>query len=168
VFLSRLGALLARVGFVRVILGLLTGGAPGAARGVARLFGSKVEGVLSRLVGEVQKLPPNSWPIVQACWSQPKCFTAIADHLAGLPSSAREVADRSLGDIPLIVISAAQGWAAQRDVHERLASLSSRGRVVVAKQSGHWAQLDEPEIVVEAIRELVEPREPDWIACHTA
>ena len=155
-FLSRLGALLARVGFVRLILILLTGEAPGAARGVARLFGSKVEGVLSRLVGEVQKLPPESWPLVQACWSQPKCFTAMARHLAGLPSSARDVAEGSLGDIPLIVISAAQGWAARRDTHEQLAALSSHGRVIIAGQSGHWAHLDEPQLVIAAIRELVE------------
>ena len=36
---------------------------------------------LERLVGEVRKLPPDVYPILQALWCQPKCFHAMADHL---------------------------------------------------------------------------------------
>jgi hypothetical protein len=38
---------------------------------------------------------------------------------------------------------------------EEVARLSSRGRQVVARTSGHWIPLDEPELVVEAVREVV-------------
>jgi pimeloyl-ACP methyl ester carboxylesterase len=155
IFLSRVGSALARVGFVRVVLRLLTGGAPQAARGVARAFGPQVSGVLGRLVGEVQKLPGEAWPIVQACWSQPKCFAAMARHLAGLPASAREVAETTLGDTPVVIISAARSWAARAGQHHDLARLSTRSRVIIADESGHWAQLDAPELVVSAIRDLV-------------
>ena len=155
IFLSRVGAALATVGFVRLMLASLTGGAPGAAGLAARLFGSAAARTLDGLVGEVQKLPPDTWPIVQACWSQPKCFRAMADHFAGLPASAREVGHRSLGHIPTIVISGARGWAAHSGNHERLADLSTRGQVIVARHSGHWVQLDEPLVVVDAIRRIL-------------
>jgi len=34
--------------------------------------------------------------------------------------------------------------------------MSSGGRVVFASKSGHWVPYDEPELIVEAIREVVE------------
>jgi pimeloyl-ACP methyl ester carboxylesterase len=156
VFLSRVGAVLARVGFVRFSLALLTGGAPRAAKGISRAFGSEASGVLNRLVGEVQKLPPETWPTVKALWSQPRCFTAMARHLASLPGSARDLASCApLGDLPLVVITAGSQPESCRAEQQRLAHMSSRGRQIIAPGSGHWVYLDEPEIVVEVIRELV-------------
>ena len=156
VFLSHVGGLLARVGFVRVCLRLLTGGAPGLARRASRLFGSEASGVLSRLVGEVQKLPAETWPLVQALWSQPKCFTAMARHLAALPRSAGEQATcGELGDIPTLVITGGRQPEQCRAEQQRLAALSSRWRQIVAAGSGHWVHFDEPELVIEAIREVV-------------
>ena len=156
IFLSRVGALLAGVGFVRLCLKLLAGGSTAVPRRVSRLFGSEAAGVLSRIVGEVQKLPPDTWPIVRAFWSRPKCFTGMARHLAGLPASARD-ADGcgGLGDMPLVVISAGRQREASRLEQARMTALSSRGQQIVARGSGHWIHLDEPEIVVSAIREIV-------------
>src|SRR5205823_9153941 len=135
----------ARVGVVRLCLNLLASGAPAVPRRVARLFGSDAAGVLSRLVGEVQKLPPDSWPLVRTFWSQPKCFAGMARHLAGLPASARDAAVCGpLGDVPLIVISAGRRPEASASEHARLTALSSRGRRIVANGSGHWIHFDEP------------------------
>jgi pimeloyl-ACP methyl ester carboxylesterase len=39
--------------------------------------------------------------------------------------------------------------------HRRLAHLSSQSRHLVATKSGHWIQLDEPDLVVTAIRDIV-------------
>lgn len=36
-----------------------------------------------------------------------------------------------------------------------LLSLSSNSRHVLANKSGHYVQLDQPEIVIEAVRKLV-------------
>lgn len=156
VFLAHIGRVLARIGFVRICLRLLTGGAPGAARRASRLFGAEAAGVLSRLVGEVQKLPPDIWPAVQMLWSQPKCFAAMAEHLAALPESARQVAESAdLGDIPLIVITAGRQPAACRAEHERIAALSSRGSQIVAEGAGHWVHLDHPALVADAIHDVV-------------
>ena len=37
-----------------------------------------------------------------------------------------------------------------------LAALSPRGKRVVAEQSGHYIQVEQPKLVIEAIREVVE------------
>ena len=75
---------------------------------------------------------------------------------------------RSLGDRPLVVLTAgeksgpgvseevdAQMAAVWLDMHAENARLSSNGVHVVAKQSGHYIQLEEPQLVVAAIREVV-------------
>ena len=157
VFFSRVGALLARTGVVRACLALLARGSTGVPRRVARIFGSEAAKVLNRLVGEVQKLPVETWPAVQAHWSEPKCFTSMAEHLAGLRKSAAEVA--ACGDLPrhlpLVILSAATQSEAYRLEHARMAARSAHGRQVVATGSGHWILLDEPELVVDAIRHVV-------------
>ncbi len=155
--LSRVGAVLARVGIVRTCLALLTGGAPGVPRNFVRVFGPTTARTLERLVGEVRKLPPEVHPIVQALWCQPKCFQAMADHLAALEQAAA-AADRvtSLSDLPLVIISAGDQSEDTIAKHRQLAHLSSQGRHIVAMKSGHWIQFDEPDLVVTVIREMVE------------
>jgi len=37
-----------------------------------------------------------------------------------------------------------------------MARLSSKGKHFVASRAGHWLQLDEPELVIQVIREVVE------------
>jgi pimeloyl-ACP methyl ester carboxylesterase len=157
VLLSRIGSLLARVGIVRACLTLLTGGAPAAPRYFVKIFGPTTAATIERLVGEVRKLPPESHPVVQALWCQPKCFEAMAGHLRVLPeATASAGAIGSLGDLPVIVISSGDQTADVRAAHEKLAKMSSRGRVVLASKSGHWVPYDEPELIVDAIREIVE------------
>jgi pimeloyl-ACP methyl ester carboxylesterase len=155
--LSRVGAALAAVGFVRLCLTLLVAGSTAVPGRVSRTFGSEAATTLRRLVGEVQKLPPELWPAVAAHWSRPKCFVAMARHLSGLPRSAREIAATgSLGAMPLVVITAASQPPAVREEHARIARLSSRGRHVIAGAGGHWIHLDQPDVVVRAIRDVIE------------
>jgi pimeloyl-ACP methyl ester carboxylesterase len=45
--------------------------------------------------------------------------------------------------------------AAWLELQRELASRSSRGRLVIAERSGHNVQNDQPELVIEAIREVV-------------
>ena len=155
--LSRIGGILARVGVVRACLALLTGGAPGVPRRFVRVFGPTAARSLERLVGEVRKLPPEVHPIVQALWCQPKCFHAMADHLAALEETAAAASRvTSLGAVPLVVISSGDQPPDAIATHRQLARLSSQGRHMVATKSGHWIQFDEPALVVTAIRETID------------
>jgi pimeloyl-ACP methyl ester carboxylesterase len=157
IHLSRIGSLLARLGVVRACLALLTGGAPGVPRNFVRIFGPTAARTLERLVGEVRKLPADVVPVVQALWCQPKCFQAMAGHLAALKETAA-VASRlsSLGAIPLVVVSGGDQPPDMIAKHQELTRLSSEGRHIVAGRSGHWVQFDEPALVIAAVRDLVE------------
>jgi len=155
--LSRIGGLLARVGVVRACLALVARGAPGIPRNVVRIFGATTARTVERLVGEVRKLPAEVHPIVQALWCQPKCFRAMAEHLAALEEAtiaASRVA--SLPDVPLVIVSSNDQSPDTMSRHRALARLSSKGRHLIATGSGHWIQFDEPGLVVAVVRDIVD------------
>lgn len=153
--LSRIGGILARIGVVRAGLALLTDGAPGVPRRFVRIFGSTAARTLEGLVGEVRKLPAEVHPIVQALWSQPKCFRAMSEHLRALQDLAAAVAGvTSLPDVPIVVVSSGDQSLETIARHRALARVSSSGRHVIAKRSGHWIQLDDPELVITTIRDV--------------
>jgi pimeloyl-ACP methyl ester carboxylesterase len=70
-----------------------------------------------------------------------------------------------LGEMPLIVLTRglsekdgpdSEAFAAEhRQEHADLALMSRKGKLLVATRSGHHVQLDEPELVVKAVREVV-------------
>ena len=96
-------------------------------------------------------------PIIAALWTQPKFFDAIVGQAEALPQSAAQVAATGdYGDIPLVVLSANSASPSEIKRHEALARPSSQGKHVVASKGGHWIQLDEPNLVIESIREVVE------------
>jgi pimeloyl-ACP methyl ester carboxylesterase len=39
---------------------------------------------------------------------------------------------------------------------EAVARLSSNGKIFVVPNSGHWIQLDQPQVVIDAIREVLQ------------
>jgi len=80
-----------------------------------------------------------------------------------LLATARELnAAGPLPLTPLIVLTARPRWAiagcpdhaVRTELQARLARLSDGGRQVIAERSGHFIQLDRPEVVTEAIREV--------------
>ena len=157
IFLSRLGAILARLGIVRASLTLLSGGSPAAPQRFSRLLGRRATALLERMVAEVQKLPADVLPAVQAHWSHPKAFRGMWEHLASMPGCSAMLAygEDTFGHIPVVVFSAGARDPRWRDADRRLASASSNGRHIISPQSGHWVHLDEPELVVEAIHDVI-------------
>ena len=155
-FLARVGAGLAHVGVPRVCLALLIGGAPAAPQRFSRLFGETVAQTLGRLVGEVRKLPPATYPLMQTFWSDPKCYSAMAGYLAALERNGAAIAQiASPPEIPTIVISSGNQPPEHIEMQRMLAAASLGGRHVIAARSSHWVQLDEPELVTAAVQELV-------------
>ena len=154
--LARRGALLAKLGVVRLSLDLLQAGSRTVPMWAAKTSGGRGSKLTERLVGEVRKLPRKLWPVVQAHWCQPKSFQSMADHLASLPLSASTCDARSgLGDLPLIVLSASDSSPSRAAEHDRMAARSTFGRKIVAEKSGHWIQLDQPDLVIESVREII-------------
>jgi pimeloyl-ACP methyl ester carboxylesterase len=155
--LARVGAWLAHVGIPRACLALLLSGAPSAPQRFSRLFGQTAAQTLARLVGEVRKLPSDTYPLMQEFWSQPKCYHAMAEHLGALERDGAAIARiETPATIPTIVISSGDQPKDQIDAQRQLAEASHGGRHVVAARSTHWVQFDEPELIVDAIRSIVD------------
>jgi pimeloyl-ACP methyl ester carboxylesterase len=101
-------------------------------------------------------------------WSQTKHFAANSSPFDGDEALAlrneRSKIPRPLGDLPLVVLTRGRAVTgpralereAERKQHQAaLVTLSTQGRQVVAVNSGHHIQIDEPELVVQAIRDVV-------------
>ena len=157
IFLSRVGEQLARVGLVGFLLSRLTGGSPGLPKRISRLFGPAAATLMSNMVGEVQKLPPDVQPSVREHWSNPKSFRGMWQHLAALPACSEDVMQGtdSFGDIPLVVLSGERRDPRWIALDAALARASTHGRHIVSPRSGHWVHLDDPDLVVGAVRDVV-------------
>jgi pimeloyl-ACP methyl ester carboxylesterase len=95
---------------------------------------------------------------------------AVAELKAISTSAAQTAAAGSLDDIPLVVLSHDPNTPqpdlpedlveptndAWEKMQEELADLSTRGTQVIATNSGHYIQLDRPDIVIEAVHQVVE------------
>ncbi len=155
--LSRRGALLARMGVVRAALAAVASGGNKLPKWIARVTAGQGRDVISRLVGEVQKLPPEMWPAVRAHWSRPKSFTALAAYLESLPTSAKVALSMAIpAEIPFIILSASNATAADIEERESWVRQSRCARHMRLENTGHWLQLERPDAVIAAIRELVD------------
>ena len=61
-----------------------------------------------------------------------------------------------LGDMPLVVISTANEARDYLELQAKLVALSHRGEQIIAENSSHMVPIDQPEVIVRAIREIVE------------
>ncbi|MFL6466204.1 MAG: alpha/beta hydrolase [Bryobacteraceae bacterium] len=154
--LSRRGALLARLGVVRLALLLLAEGRTRLPRLIARASSGKANDLISRLAGEIRKLPPAAWPLIRAHWSRSPCFQTMAAYLQNLPQNAQEAARMEIpARIPLTILSASNVTEGELQEREIWAKQSQNGRHIRLNEGGHWIQLEHPETVVVAIREMV-------------
>lgn len=156
---ARLGAALAALGVVRHAVRRFRRGSAGVGRAILGSFGARATEAVSRVMGEVGKMPPEVWDAVQAHWSHPRAFVAMARHFAALPQGAREVHDAARDrpvrwSMPLVVLGAGDASPAKRTAQEALAAQSSRGRYVRVPDAGHWIHLDRPAAVREAVLEI--------------
>ncbi len=119
-------------------------------------------GVL-RLLGvsfgeRVESLPPSVQRYGKATSFRSAGYQAAADEIIHIEESVSEVrSSRRQLTIPVVVVTGARGadenW---RKLQHDLTSLSERGCLMIARQSGHVVQVDQPEVVVDAIRGVVE------------
>jgi pimeloyl-ACP methyl ester carboxylesterase len=95
---------------------------------------------------------------------------SIAELKSISQSAAQTAATPSLGDMPLAVLSSDPNTP-QPDIPEdlvtpandawqrmqkELAQISTRSTHVIAKNSGHYIQLDRPDLVIDAVRNMVD------------
>jgi pimeloyl-ACP methyl ester carboxylesterase len=109
---------------------------------------------------------------VAALRQRPEAVAALADYVTAPESYAEAHNAAGLGDRPLVVLTRGQAPTTIGDpemdrqaaayeqiwMHEmqpQLARLSTRGRQVIVEKSGHGIPEEAPEVVIEAVREVV-------------
>lgn len=132
-----------------------------ASLGQLRLFGEV--GILP--LGDLLKadlLPEELRPAYRADYYNSSFWRTMNDEYAAMEESALEFQDLgSLGDLPLRVIKAgirpANDYppdAIWNAVQSSLVGLSSNGELIVAVTSGHFVQLEQPSLVIDAVRQV--------------
>jgi pimeloyl-ACP methyl ester carboxylesterase len=119
--------------------------------GVLRLFGVSFG-------QRIESLPPSVRQFARATSFRAAGYQAAADEIIHVRESASEVrSSRRKLTVPVLVITAGRGadenW---RQLQRDQASLSERGCLMIAEQSGHVVPIDQPELIVDAIRIVVE------------
>jgi pimeloyl-ACP methyl ester carboxylesterase len=158
----------------RLMLGVVT---LAARFGILRLAGK-----LRR--AEASPLPAELHARMEAVGQSPAFFRGLSADMKKLDEynlAMRESgAIGGLGDLPLVVITHGQAFPGPMATlekywglgQERLAALSTNGELVVARNSNHMIQLDEPQVVVDAIRRVLDaaarrrPHEQKRAATH--
>jgi pimeloyl-ACP methyl ester carboxylesterase len=158
--LCRRGAAAARFGSARLVSGLVGLGLFDVARGIVRVVS---RGGLSRedegILAPLWKLPLEARKPLRQFWTQERFFTALGSQIETISISAAETLEASpdgLGDLPLVTISSTDPGEYRLRQQDALATLSTRGRHVIATNSGHWIPLDEPSTVIQIIQETLE------------
>jgi pimeloyl-ACP methyl ester carboxylesterase len=137
--------------------------------GVLRLIGEmNLLPILEGIKQEIQKYPLEVQALFDAFKSfcyRPDYWATASSELANIKKSFEEVRSvTSLGALPLIVLSQGsknskmsderfQQWAS---LQLELTKLSSNSQRIIAENSGHFVQLDRPELVISAIQRLIE------------
>jgi pimeloyl-ACP methyl ester carboxylesterase len=146
----------------RVLAGLVRSGIP-----------ALWPGLLPDVGGIRARLPAEDVPAYDAVVAaNPKHLLAAAAEIRDLPATRAQMvaADiTSLGDRPLVVLrhGREQPMMGPPEVtqaleetftrlQEQTARLSTNGRLIVAEESGHAIHLEQPDLVVDAIRQVVE------------
>ena len=110
--------------------------------------------VLERITCEVEKMPREVWPIVAAHWSRPQFYRGLVAHLDAVPATVAEMhGAQAVEGIPVVLMTPG---SAQPLSGDDLRRIGPGARQVIARSSGHWIHLDEPELVIEMIRGMVE------------
>jgi len=118
--------------------------------------------VLARIRQEVSKMPREVWPAVAAHWSRPGFYVGMADHVQAVPDTVREMLmAEPIVSIPVLLLT--PGKSVPLDC-EGLERIGDNVRQVIASESAHWIHLDEPHLVIDAIREMVLAAEQDSLA----
>ncbi len=106
------------------------------------------------------KLPQTTQASIRASYYQTRTCEALGDAIEAVQQDLNQAqAPQSLNDLPLFVLTRGldepamteefeQNW----DVLQReLTQLSSKSQQQIAEQSGHYIQLDQPELVIAAV-----------------
>ena len=135
--------------------------------GVLRLIGEfNLLPIFENIKQKIQKYPLSVQALFDTYKSYCYCshyWATVSSELANLQKSLKLLETvTSLGELPLIVLSGAKDpqMSDERFQHFLsrqldLTKLSSNSQHIIAENSGHLVQLDQPELVISAVHQLI-------------
>ena len=160
--LSNFAIPIAQVGLARLAVTSLFCRSGRVAERLAEAAGDGGRHVLGRIKCEVSKMPSEVWPIVAAHWSRPNFYAGLRSHVAAVPDTVREMQDAEpIRGIPVLLLTPGKSLPLSEDCLRRI---GDNVRQLIAPESAHWIHLDEPQLVIDSIREMVTTAAPEAIA----
>jgi pimeloyl-ACP methyl ester carboxylesterase len=142
-----------RCGLARLLVTSLFGRPGNLSDHIAGAAGTHPRHVLCRIKTEVRKMPSKVWPAVAAHWSRPSFYAGLRSHIHSIPATVREMhMAEPIRGIPVTVLT--PGNAAPL-TQNQLDHIGDSVHQTIAPKSEHWIHLDEPGLVINAIRTMV-------------
>ncbi|MGK7883879.1 MAG: alpha/beta hydrolase, partial [Crocosphaera sp.] len=120
---------------------------------------------------QLKKFDRDSITLVKQSFYHPKHWLTMAREIWNLDTSATQVKKaNNLGNIPLISINAKTFFNSsivtfflplkainkiRNIIHDKLLKLSSNSSQILANNSSHFVWIDEPEIIISAIKQIL-------------
>jgi pimeloyl-ACP methyl ester carboxylesterase len=153
VWFTRAAGVMATLGVSRFLLWSLRIGDRKPSRFLRAVMRTTRTG--QRILNELTKLPLQVRRLIRLHWSSPKFFWTMANQIRALPQCAREASCCPIpSHIRVTVISGIHQPPGILANHAAIANHSQHGKHIIANKSAHWVQFDEPELIVEAVREM--------------
>ena len=124
------------------------------------------------LMGQEEKVSAEIRPMLRAGWLRTGYYSTLTDESDGLIETLEQVRrSGSLGNLPLVVITAtgpvwwpdmpgqvnpAKFRKMWLDLQQGLTTLSTNSRQVFANQSSHFIPFDQPDLVSDAVRQMID------------
>jgi pimeloyl-ACP methyl ester carboxylesterase len=160
--LSGFAVPIARFGLARLAVTSLLCRSGRISSHLAGAAGNGGRHVLARVTDEVGKMPREVWPIVAAHWSRPGYYRGMKSHVEAVPDTVREMHDADpIHEIPVLVLTPGKSTPLSDDL---LARIGDNVQQVIAESSAHWIHLDEPDLVIDSIREMVAAATAETVA----
>jgi pimeloyl-ACP methyl ester carboxylesterase len=149
---------IARLGLARLAVTSLLCRSGRIAQRLAEAAGNEGRHVLGRIKSEVGKMPQEVWPMVAAHWSRPGYYAGMRSHVMAVPDTVREMQDAEpIRGIPVLLLTPGASSPLSEDCLRRI---GDNVQQVIASESAHWIHLDQPELVINSIREMVTAAAP--------
>jgi pimeloyl-ACP methyl ester carboxylesterase len=151
--LSNYAVPIARFGLARLAVTSLLCRSGRVSHRLAGAAGAGARHVLGRVTEEVGKMPKEVWPIVAAHWSRPGYYVGMRNHVKAVPDTVREMRDAEpIQDIPVLLLTPGKSTPLSDECVRRI---GNNVHQVIAPTSAHWIHLDQPDLVIDSIREMI-------------
>jgi pimeloyl-ACP methyl ester carboxylesterase len=152
--LVRIASLLARFGLARLALTSLFRRSGRLWERLSSLPNGSGRFALDRIRTEVGKMPREVWPVIAAHWSRPAFYRGMRIHIESIPATVEEMESAEpVTGIPILVLTPDRAEPLDAAA---LARIGDCARQSIVPSSGHWIHLDQPDLVIESIREMIQ------------